>query len=97
MWESAFSGAYITPLLTGLNGHLQTANTQIVNDDRLETTPAMWSHRTRVTIEHLTHELNEKSQDNPQGAAPDSGDKQHQVLQMFLHEVQFIAFLMEWF
>jgi len=77
----------------------ETETVPLVTRDlqHVETTPAMWSHRTRVTIEHLTHELNEKSQDNPQGAAPDSGDKQHQVLQMFLHEVQFIAFLMEWF
>ena len=60
----------------------------------VETAAAMWCHRTRVTIEHLTHELNEHSQDSSQGAAQGSHDKQHQILQMFLHEVHFTTVFM---
>ena len=81
----------------------ETETPPMMSEDlqHVETAAAMWCHRTRVTIEHLTHELNEHSQDSSQGAAQGSHNKrhqgaaqgshnkQHQILQMFLHEVHF--------
>ena len=64
----------------------ETEMPQMTCDDlqHVEKAAAIWCHRSRVTVEHLTHELNESSQ----VAARGSRDKRHRILRMFLYEVR---------
>ena len=64
----------------------ETEMPQMTCDDlqHVETAAAIWCHRSRVTVEHLTHELNESSQ----WAAQGNRDKRHRILRMFLYEVR---------
>ena len=55
--------------------------------EHIEETAAMWCHRTRISIEHLIHELNEHSPDTTAMTADGSRPMQYQILQMFLQEV----------
>ena len=55
--------------------------------EHIEEAAAMWCHRTRISIEHLNHELNEHSPDITVMTADVSRSKPYQILQMFLKEV----------
>ncbi|KAK2149470.1 hypothetical protein NP493_2985g00001, partial [Ridgeia piscesae] len=72
----------------------ETATVQADDLEHIEEAAAMWCHRTRISIEHLNHELNEYSPDTTAMTADGSRPRQYQILQMFLQEEHHLRALL---